>query len=616
MGSAPRPNFPYLPYSLRGANMSSTHDIPTLARPRALVVREVVPAVCERTADGRWFLDFGRAAFGTLRLDVECHAAGTELALDLGERLCAPGVVDRTPPGCVRHRHLRVPLRPGRHTYRVEIPPDALNTAPEAVRMPAHLFEVLPFRYAEILAPAGAVVLHAAAQLAVQYPFNETAAAFTCSDDRLNRVWELCRYSIQATSFCGVYVDGDRERIPYEGDAYLNQLGHYCVDSEYELARHSLEHLLFHPTWPTEWALHCVPMAWADYEYTGDTRLLERYYDELRRKLLLPLARDDGLISTLTGRVTPEFLHSMRLTQMADLVDWPPASAALGVPGERDGYDMVPINTVVNAFHCWNLELFSRIAGLLGREEDRRFFAERRAQVARSLQRVCFDAARGVYVDGEGSRHASLHANMLPAAVGLVPPERRSGVAAFLRSRGMACSVYGAQYLLEALYRLGDARHALALMTAEHDRGWLHMLALGSTITLEAWDVRYKSNLDWNHAWGAAPANIIPRWLMGVRPAAPGFGSVLVAPQPAGLEWAKAKVPTRHGPVRLEIAQQGERLTHLDVTVPDGSTATVDLAGMLPPDARVSVDGVEESVQSLRTRPLAGGHHRVQSVGQ
>ncbi len=564
--------------------------------------------------DGHWFVDFGRVAFGTIRLDVDSSsAAGAELAVDLGERLAAPGVVDRNPPGCVRYRHLQVPVPPGRQTLRVEIPPDSYNTAPEAIRMPTDLFEVLPFRYAEIHAPPGSVTLHGVVQLAVNHPFDETAAAFHCSDERLDRVWELCRYSIQATSFCGVYVDGDRERIPYEGDAYLNQLSHYCVDSEYQLARHSLEYLLEHPTWPTEWALHCVPMAWADYEYTGETAMLERYYDELRRKTLIALARDDGLISTLTGLVTPEFLHTMRLTTMDDLVDWPPASPADGVPGERDGYDMVPIKTIVNAFHCWNLELFARIAAQLGREQDHRFFAERHRQVAASIHRVCFDTARSLYTDGEGSGHASLHANMLPAAIGLVPPAHQAGVAAFLRSRGMACSVYGAQYLLEALYRLGEAGHALALMTAEHDRSWLHMLQLGSSITLEAWDPRYKANLDWNHAWGAAPANIIPRCLMGVRPAAPGFRSILIHPQPADLAWARAKVPTPGGPVHLEIEQQpdGEH-ARLVADVPEGSTAYVDLSGMAPPEACVTVDGAAETVGALRTRPLSAGRHCVE----
>ncbi|MGI6302875.1 MAG: hypothetical protein ACOX52_17715 [Verrucomicrobiota bacterium] len=57
------------------------------------------------------------------------------------------------------------------------------------------------------------------------------------------------------TSFAGIYIDGDRERIPYEGDAYINQLGHYAVDREYAIARRTIEHFMDHPTWPTEWAV-------------------------------------------------------------------------------------------------------------------------------------------------------------------------------------------------------------------------------------------------------------------------------------------------------------------------------------------------------------------------
>ena len=53
----------------------------------------------------------------------------------------------------------------------------------------------------------------------------------------------------------GLYIDGDRERIPYEADALINQLSHYALDTEYSLARNTFEHLMLHPTWPTEWHL-------------------------------------------------------------------------------------------------------------------------------------------------------------------------------------------------------------------------------------------------------------------------------------------------------------------------------------------------------------------------
>jgi len=43
--------------------------------------------------------------------------------------------------------------------------------------------------------------------------------------------------------------------------------------------------------------------------------------------------------------------------------------------------------------------------------------------------------------------------------------------------------------------------------------------------------MRYKPNSDWNHAWGAAPANIIPRQLWGIQPKVPGFKVVHIRPK-------------------------------------------------------------------------------------
>src|SRR5205814_6290826 len=142
----------------------------------------------------------------------------------------------------------------------------------------------------------------------------------------------------------------------------------------------------------------------------------------------------------------------------------------------------------------------------------------------------------------------------------LGPGGRSRRVAEFVKSRGMACSVYGAQYLLEALYEAGEAGHALALMTARTDRSWTHMARdVGTTMTLEAWDNRYKPNQDWNHAWGAAPANILPRKLMGVEPEEAGFRKVRIRPRPGSLEWARLDLPTIRGPVHVDFRSSPAR---------------------------------------------------------
>jgi hypothetical protein len=131
-------------------------------------------------------------------------------------------------------------------------------------------------------------------------------------------------------------------------------------------------------------------------------------------------------------------------------------------------------------------------------------------------------------------------------------------VAAFVVSKGMACSVYAAQYLLEALYASGQASHAVKLMTDRgSDRSWAHMIYdVGSTITLEAWDNKYKPNQDWNHAWGAAPGNIIPRCLMGIEPLEPGFARTRIRPQPGPLQQAAMRLPTIRGPIEVAIRQE------------------------------------------------------------
>jgi hypothetical protein len=109
---------------------------------------------------------------------------------------------------------------------------------------------------------------------------------------------------MRATSFCGIYVDGDRERIPYEADGYVNQIGHYGTDREYTLARRTNEYLITTPTWPTEWHLYTVLIAHSDLMFTGNTASIASFYEDLKAKTLSGLAREDGLISTETGLLT------------------------------------------------------------------------------------------------------------------------------------------------------------------------------------------------------------------------------------------------------------------------------------------------------------------------
>lgn len=544
--------------------------------------------------------DFGRDAFAQLTLRLHSAVDGDSVTVHLGES-AHQGRIDRKPQGTVRYACYVVALRRGTHDYPIALRPDPRNTGLVAnesrvcpVLMPQEVGEVYPFRYVEV---EGRCRVRGVWRYAVHEPWDEQEAHFHSTDTVLNRVWDLCKYSIKATSFAGIYVDGDRERIPYEADALVNQLTHYTSDCEYTMARRSVEHLTYHPTWPTEWILLTPRMAWNDYLYTGDRTLLERLYPHLEAKALAALRDSRGLISTRTGLVSDSVRRSVHFSGpvIRDIVDWPQSGAA-GVEkeaaGEADGHEMCAVNTVVNAYHYDALHTMSLIAGALGREADSIRLAAMADTTARSMNCLLWNEQRGAYVDGEGSQHCSQHSSMFPLAFGLVPPDRVQRVADRVQSRGMACSVYGAQFLLDGLYLAGRGEAARALLASTGLRGWYNMLRMGSTITAEAWDNIYKPNLDWNHAWGAAAGNLIARGLMGIRPLSPGWKLISVHPQPGAVERASITQPSPRGRIALNLRRRSDGHYNLRLTVPANSTVrlTTPTTGrqmVLPPGRHI-----------------------------
>ena len=551
---------------------------------------EIVPERMIRMAEGHYFADFGKAAFATLQLTVSTEKARDSLIIYLGERKTADNRVDRN----IGRSNIgliisSLPLKKGKNTYTLQIQRKK-SQYPNSQILAEHMPEVTPFRYAEIINSPSEIFKENIKQIALFYYFDENASHFKSSNQNLNQVWDLCKYTMKMTPFLALYTDGNRERMPYEADSYIQQLGHYAVDREYSVARYTLQFLLRNPSWPTECHMITVFMAWHDYMQTGNTELLQKYYIDLKAKTLSALARADGLISTLEGGVTKEFLETLYYhgNSFSDLVDWPrgkqpgekQASNQGPTPeGERDGYIFMPYNTVVNAFHYRTLVLMADVAKTLGESEEVARFSEQAARVKESFNKEFFETERGIYLDGIGTNHASLHANMYPLAFGLVPSEKIPSVLKYIKSRGMACSVYGAQSLLEALYNTDESEYALSLMTAESKRSWMNMIRAGSTVTTEAWDEYYKPNLTWNHSWGAAPANIIPRRLMGIQPLEPAFRLIEIKPQPGDLTNVEMKMPTIRGPVFVKWTKEGDEF-NFKITIPANTRARVWLPSL------------------------------------
>jgi hypothetical protein len=540
----------------RPIRASTSHDESTRTH-----LIEQAPLEISKVAPGVFLVDFGRVAFGNLSLfptasaGAATEATNHEVTVRFGEAL-KNGRVDTQPPGSVRYAEVKVSLKDS-GTTRVAPPADARNTKPPAVLTPTGWGVLLPFRWVEVEGWPSELHADEIRRLAAfDSTWKDDDAAFRSSDETLNRIWDLCHYSIKATAFASIFVDGDRERLAYEADAYLTQLSYYAGDADPGMARATFDRLMEFPTWPTEWAPHMVFIAYADWMQTGDTEWLAAHYEELKTKLLDERVGPDGLVTSTPAQIN----HG-------DIVDWPPR--------ERDGYVFTGVNTVVNAFHLRALTEMSELAQALGKKDEAARFAERERAAYTTFQEKLFDPASGLYRDGVGTDHASEHANLFPLAFGLAPPQSRPRVARWLAERGMAASVYAAQYLLEGLFENGEATAALGLISATGDRSWRHMVESGTTITWEAWDQKYKPNQDWNHAWGAAPANLLPRFVLGVRALTPGWGRALIQPHPGALVSAEGSVPTPRG--HISVSWEREKTFTMTLALPSGVTAKVEL---------------------------------------
>ena len=525
--------------------------------------RLVKPSTVRKLAPGRWLFDFGQEVVGGIRLSIEGRA-GQTIEVLLGEEL--------EPDGGVKY-NLRC-----KQTYaeRWRLRNGAQQLEHWGYRA---------FRWMEARCEADIDLTNAVEAAVLALPWREEAE-FSSSSPDLDRVWRMCRYSIQALRL-DLYQDTPtRERGPYEGDAIINQLSEYAVQRSYALARFSTHFLLSRPTWPTEYRLQTPILAWRDYLATGDDAALARDYDAMVERQLIDAINPSGLVEKDPGQ-------SSQVN--GDLVDWPKSNL--------DGHVFTRVNTVINTWQYEALMALANIARVLGKLADRERLMRGAERMKDAMNAVLLQPD-GSYRDGLATDHSAQHAIAYPLAAGITPVQLRASAGKLLASQGMRMSVYGAQFLLDALFNAGEDRAAIELMTSREQFSWLHMMDdLHATIAMEAWDPAIKPNATFSHAWGTAPANVVPRHVVGMEAIEPGASQLRIAPKPGDLAWFKATLPTIRGAVNASYARPGPVL--LEISLPPNVTAELSLQGLhLSASERVSIDGKPMDTTGIhRLRP-------------
>ncbi len=505
--------------------------------------------------------------------DETAHAASGDVVWDFGSELVggiscslsapAPGTAVAHYGECYQEALCGTPSSAGWFTIqRDEWPlgPEPRICAPAARRA---------FRFVRLSLPDGARWALPSATLE-HYPAG-TAATFECSDPLLNRVWDI---SLRTTLLCmqNYYEDGiKRDGMLWLGDYRVQYLCNAYAFGDAALARKSLfiaaasqcedGSLLAcacvggghqHPH-----RIDCMPgipfrfqIKWVLLNYCAD------FLCGLREYILY--SGDQAILREIWGcvRRLVRYLASVDLEAVQPFRDFITDNCHQATP---QGFNS-PL--ALRFLLCRAMRDTVWLAGTAGDIETRAiadsFFltlaAHVRNRTGRTADGLLAEALPGI------AAPASWHVQSLAALSGVYPAEESATLVSLaLASRDILPTVAGFANFYEqaAVFEHAPAATALDRLRAIYRP----VLEAGLTTTPEALRDDYghlekpmeKTLLaSLCHGWSAGPCYFLPRHVLGIRPAEPGFRAVDLRPNLAGLEWARGSIPTPLGVIEVE----------------------------------------------------------------
>jgi hypothetical protein len=400
------------------------------------------------------------------------------------------------------------------------------------------------------------------------------AGEFACSNDLFNRIHTLIRWA-QRANIVSVLTDcPHRERLGWLEQYHLNgpslryefDLAQLYTKGMNDMADSQLPDGLvpsIAPEYPVfggpfrdspEWGSAFILVPWQQFQFTGDTELLRRYYEPMKK-----------YVAYLGGKAK-ENIVSYGLGDWYDIGPNPPGYSQL-----------TPVALTATAFYFYDTWILAQAAGVLGKNDEAKLFSDRAEQIRAAFNAKFFNATNHFYVTD------SQTANAIPLVMGICEPTNRAAVlgaiVADVRRHGNALTAgdVGYRYLLRALAEGGRSDVIFDMNNQSGKPGYGYQLKKGATSLTEAWDANPSSSQD-HFMLGQ-----IMEWfyanLAGIQfdPAAPGFKKVIIHPQPVGdVTWVKAAYHSLHGRIACDWKKADGKFI-LDLEIPANTTATVYL---------------------------------------
>lgn len=303
-----------------------------------------------------------------------------------------------------------------------------------------------------------------------------------------------------------------------------------------------------------EWGSTSIIQPWMYYLYYGDDSLMRTHYSTMKRYA-------DYLTSMATDHIVSHGLG-----------DW------YDYDGKKAGYSRnTPIPLVATAHYYYDLLLMSKMAGMLGHQQDEGDYLKLSEEVKEAYIKEFFNEETKQF--GSGSQAS----NAIPLFFDLVEPQYRDDVlknlVADIQKHGnrLTTGDVGNRYLFQTLAN-NDLNELMYLMNNHEDApGYGFQVKFGATTLTEQWDPR--EGTSWNHFMMGQ----IDEWffasLAGIKPdpEKPGFKEFIIEPQVVGdMNFVTASTKTLYGQISVDWKRDNGQFM-IDVSIPVNSSAKVVL---------------------------------------
>ena len=556
-----------------------------LIAPQGVVVKaiqEIKPLKMFTTPKGETVFDMGQNMVGWVRLKVQ-GKKGDQVTLKYAEVLDKAGnfyTDNLRSAKCTDHFILSGPA--------------------EEVFEPHFTFH--GFRFVKIEGNSAPASIDQVTGVVIHSDMTPTGS-FTCSDPMINQLQHNIQWG-QKGNFLDVPTDCPQrdERLGWTGDAqvfsmtaaYNFNVAPFYTKWMRDVAAdqlpsgrvpHVIPDVLKGEGGSTAWADVSIIVPWTTYLTYGDKRILEVQYPSMKAwvEYMKSRAGEDLLW-------TGDYHFGDWLAFATNNSDYP------GATTEKD--------LIATAYYSYSSGLLAKIAGVIGKNDDAKFYAQLSQNIKKAFQHEFVTPAGRLVSHTQTAYSLALAFDLLPEEL---IPKAADYLAADVKKMGhLTTGFVGTPLLCKTLSAHGYDDLAFMLLNRKEYPSWLYPVTQGATTIWERWDGQKPDGSfqdvgmnSFNHyAYGA-----IGEWLyryvagMDIDPEVPGYKHILLAPHPGGgLTNANAEFTSLYGKVKSAWKIDANDFIY-EVTVPANTTATVTLPQAKADQLTVNAQAVPASMK-------------------